>query len=316
MAPRVSRSFGSSRASLSHSVSLPAWTCAALEIVEGDRRAPVLPVGTGRRWLPARWTAVGPVAPSPQVTTEFGCTLTGPAGSTPVTVSSSEVQVMPTAMASAALAADVDVPGPRSRGSSETVSPTVITLPSSASRRVAGDTDCGGELRTRSPSPTGRRTRSPARRSPWRPRADPALDSVTSSSRAVPAGVLGRCDARRPRRWCATRSATPHPIPECPVRQRLPDAAGPHRAGVSSAEVFSRAVSLRWPSGGSSSAVRFASLSGPGLRRPSRAIDRRCGCARRLARRAARRCCGLSSHASGRAATQRWLRIVNGMMHR
>ncbi len=72
------------------------------------------------------------MTPSLQVTDEFGCTLTGPAGSVPVTVSSSEVQVMPTDDASAALASDVDVPGPRSRGSSDTVSPTVITLPSSA----------------------------------------------------------------------------------------------------------------------------------------------------------------------------------------
>ena len=51
-------------------------------------------------------------APSPQVTDEFGCTLTGPAGSTPVTVSSSDVHVMPTDDASAALASDVEVPGP------------------------------------------------------------------------------------------------------------------------------------------------------------------------------------------------------------
>ena len=48
---------------------------------------------------------------------------------------------MPTADASAALASDVDVPGPRSRGSSDTVSPTVITLPSRAWRSVADDTD-------------------------------------------------------------------------------------------------------------------------------------------------------------------------------
>ena len=79
--------------------------------------------------------------PSPQPTDELGCTLTGPAGSTPVTVSSSEVQVMPTDEASAVVAADVEVPGPRSRGSSDTVSPTVITLPSSARRSVADDTD-------------------------------------------------------------------------------------------------------------------------------------------------------------------------------
>ena len=48
---------------------------------------------------------------------------------------------MPTEDASAELASDVDVPGPRSRGSSDTVSPTVITLPSRACRKVADDTD-------------------------------------------------------------------------------------------------------------------------------------------------------------------------------
>src|SRR6202020_642176 len=79
-----------------------------------------------------------PIAtPSPQVTDEFGCTLTGPSGSTPVTVSSSEVQLIPTADASARLAADVDVPGPRSRGGGDTASPPVITLRSRACRRWA-----------------------------------------------------------------------------------------------------------------------------------------------------------------------------------
>ena len=48
---------------------------------------------------------------------------------------------MPTDDASAVVAADVDVPGPRSRGSSDTVSPTVITLPSNASRSVADEID-------------------------------------------------------------------------------------------------------------------------------------------------------------------------------
>src|SRR3954467_15245765 len=79
--------------------------------------------------------------PSPQLTTELGCTLTGPAGSTPVTVSSSDVQVMPTADVSALLAADVGMSGPSSRGTSDTVAPTVITLPSSACRRVADGID-------------------------------------------------------------------------------------------------------------------------------------------------------------------------------
>ena len=86
-----------------------------------------------RRRLRRRRTPRLDVAPQlTQLTNEFGCTLTGPAGSTPVTVNSSEVQVMPTDDASAAVAADVGMSGPSSRGSSDTVSPTVITLPSSA----------------------------------------------------------------------------------------------------------------------------------------------------------------------------------------
>src|SRR6195256_6844572 len=89
---------------------------------------------------PAVANAAG-VTPSPQLTTEFGCTLTGPAGSTPVTVNSSEVQVMPTDDASAAVASDVGMSGPSSRGSSDTVSPTVITLPSRAWRSVAAEID-------------------------------------------------------------------------------------------------------------------------------------------------------------------------------
>ncbi len=48
---------------------------------------------------------------------------------------------MPTADASALLASDVGMPGPRSRGNSDTVSPTVITLPSSACRSVADGID-------------------------------------------------------------------------------------------------------------------------------------------------------------------------------
>ena len=79
--------------------------------------------------------------PTPQVTSELGCTLTGPSGSTPVTVSSSEVQLMPTEAASARVAVDVDMPGPRSRGSSDTASPTVTTLPSKACRKVTGVID-------------------------------------------------------------------------------------------------------------------------------------------------------------------------------
>ncbi len=53
--------------------------------------------------------------PQPQVTSELGCTLTGPSGSTPVTISSSG-QLIPTAAQCAWLAADVDVPGAWNRG--------------------------------------------------------------------------------------------------------------------------------------------------------------------------------------------------------
>ena len=58
-----------------------------------------------------------------------------------MTVNSSEVQLIPTEAASARVAADVDVPGPRSRGSRDTASPTVITLPSKACRSVPGAID-------------------------------------------------------------------------------------------------------------------------------------------------------------------------------
>ena len=100
--------------------------------VVGSLTAEVDPVVAG---------AAPPPWPLPQVTDEFGCTETGPAGSVPVTVSNSEVQVMPTEVASAALARELEVPGPRSRGSSDTVSPTVNTLPSNAWRSVAEDTE-------------------------------------------------------------------------------------------------------------------------------------------------------------------------------
>src|ERR1700742_5019486 len=118
--------------------------------------------------------------PAPQLTSEFGCTLTGPTGSTPVTVSSSEVQLIPTDDASARLAADVDVPGPRSRGSSDTASPTVITLPSKACRRVADERDW-----VASEEPLSVTDRAPYTMTgptiTGMPSRSPALDSVTSS---------------------------------------------------------------------------------------------------------------------------------------
>src|SRR5699024_6870811 len=121
--------WGSSRASFSHSVSLSA--CAAQPLRSSTAGAAI----SVTTWV----GVVAGAARLPQLTDELGWTLTGPAGSTPVTVSSSEVQLIPTAAANAVVAADVEVPGPRSRGSSETASPTVSTLPSSAWRNVAGD---------------------------------------------------------------------------------------------------------------------------------------------------------------------------------
>ena len=65
----------------------------------------------------------------------------------------------------------------------------------------------------------------------------------------------------------------------------------------STAEVLSRAVSARLPSG--------CQVVRSGLRSLSRTIDLRFGWARRIARRATRRCLGLSAHTSGCAASQR-----------
>ena len=93
-------------------------------LVKGDAVGATLYYGAGAGAEPG-------AAAVPQFTAVFGWTLTGPAGSTAATVSSSEVQVIPTAAASAALAAEV--PDPRSRGSSDTASPTVLRFLTSSS---------------------------------------------------------------------------------------------------------------------------------------------------------------------------------------
>ena len=82
-----------------------------------------------------------PQDPSPsQPTTVDGITATAPGGSVPATVSSSVVHAPPTAPASRLRAAATSRPaaGSRSCGRSETASPPVTTLPSSASRAVSG----------------------------------------------------------------------------------------------------------------------------------------------------------------------------------
>ena len=265
----------------------------------GGLTADVDPVGTA-----------APPSPESQVTDEFGCTETGPAGSVPVTVSSSEVQVMPTAVARAALAPDVEVPGPRSRGSSDTVSPTLSTLPSSAWRRVAEVTDRVASVEPRSVTDRAPYTVTGATSTVVSSRR-PALDSVTSSSSAVPDGVPGGAIP-------ATAAVTREPIRDTASHSRIPRAAStsgcrrttPRRA--SNAEVLSRAVNDRLVPRAGGSDIRSDIRQPPGLRRPSR-VDRRWGCCeRRVARRAARRCLDVSSQLSGCAAAQRWLRTANG----
>lgn len=159
----------------------------------------------------------GVVAPGPQSTAVLGCTLTGPGeGSVAVTVSSSVVQAMPKVRESAWLAAEAGRSGPRSRGSSETVSPTVTILPSSAWRSVAAGIDpvaCAEPL-------------TEMRLPPWTVAGEtttvalsrrPALDNVTSSSRATPSGCArGRETGHRRGAPGADKSdPIPFPQPEC-----------------------------------------------------------------------------------------------------
>src|SRR5581483_1775446 len=225
-----SSSCGWSSASLSHSASRPACTCAPFRSSTLTGGA----AGSGSDGAAA--------TPDPHVTDEFGCTLTGPAGSVPVTVSSSDVHVMPTDDASAALAADVDVPGPRSRGSSDTVSPTVITLPSSASRSVAGDTDCRARLDPDSATDRAPYTVTGATITDAFSRR-PAFDNVTSSNSTVPAGTSVAASP-------ATAAVVRDPVNDTASHSRIPRAAmasacrrtTPRRE--STAAVFSRAVNV------------------------------------------------------------------------
>ena len=252
----------------------------------------MLTAGSCGHWTGGLNAAVGAAAaPSPQLTDELGCTETGPAGSVPVTVSSSEVQVIPTDAASAEVASEVEVPGPRSRGSSDTVSPTVSTLPSSACRNVVEFTERVARaeplsVTDRAPyTVTGATTTVASSRSP-------ALDSVTSSSNAVPVGVpFGATPT--------TAAVVREPMSDTASHSRIPSAAiasgcrrtTPRRE--SRAAVLSRAVSVRLDAGPGVPVIRSVIRQPPGLpsglRRPRRAADRR-GCwARRISRRAARR---------------------------
>jgi hypothetical protein len=248
-APRVCSSSGSSSESLSHSVSRLTWLCTPLRssaLTDGRCDGVVTVAWPTLLSTPALPRSDTDTVPSPQLTTELGCTLTGPAGSTPVTVSSSEVQVMPTDEASAEVAAEVEVPGPRSRGSSDTVSPTVITLPSSAWRRVADEIDWVASLEPDTVTDRAPYTVTGATITVLVSRR-PALDNVTSSSRAVPVGVPGGATP-------TTAAVVLAPVRATASHSRRPSAAmasGCNRTTprrLSSAEVFSRAVSRRWVS--------------------------------------------------------------------
>ena len=131
-----------------------------------------------------------PVAvPPSHPTTVLGRTATAPAGSTAATVSSSLVQPAPNAPATRCRAATGSAPGTgsMSRGSSDTASPRVTILPSSATRTVSGVSAALASV-----EPVSRTTRAgatpPGATTTVAPSVSPALDSVMSSSVAWPAG--------------------------------------------------------------------------------------------------------------------------------
>ena len=235
VAPRVCNRCGSSSASLSHSVSLAACALTPLRSLTVSCSA-LASTGSGCGASPPTGT------PFPHVTNEFGCTLTGPVGSTPVTVNSSDVQLIPTAEASARVAVDVEVPGPRSRGSRDTASPMVNTLPSRACRSVVDGTDWLAKVEPlrvtdRAPYTVAAATITAVSS------LSPALDSVTSSSSTVPIGICGPA-------MPATAVVVRDPVSDTASHSRMPRATmalgcsriTPRRE--STAEVFSRAVSV------------------------------------------------------------------------
>ena len=128
-------------------------------------------------------------APPSQPTTVLGRTATAPGGSTEATVSSSVVHALPSAPATRLRAAGASRPGAGSMscGRSDTASPPVTTLPTSASRTVSGVSAARA-----SRDPVSRTRRAGSTRAGATTTADPsdspALESVTSSRVACPAG--------------------------------------------------------------------------------------------------------------------------------
>ncbi len=176
--------------------------------------------------------------PPRQPTTVEGCGATGPAGSVAVTVSSSLVQVIPIAEASRRRTAAVSEPGARSCGSRDTASPAVRTLPASASRSVSGLTerltsiDPVTVIERAAGTCTGARTTSD-------PSVNPRLDSVRSSSSAVPGAACPAAASAALHRAPVSRTASHGRKPRA-SRTSGCSRTTPRRA--STAEVVSLAV--------------------------------------------------------------------------
>ena len=251
--------------------------------------------------------------PSPQVTNEFGCTLTGPAGSTPVTVNSSEVQ------------RDADRRRQRARWP-----PTSRCRAQVARQQRHGVAD-GHHLAQQGLSQRGRRDR--------------LGGQVRAAQRHRPGAVDG--DRRRRSRWCpraarrwtASRRRAARCRPACPRpatpghrgggartgqrhRVPLPNAKGgngfrmqsDHAAAGVEAEVFSRAVSR----GGSAADPPRRRSASSQRARPAQAEPRHRPAVAaapggsRAARRALLSWVCRPTPRGARPASA-WLRIANGM---
>ncbi len=162
-----------------------------------------------------------PAEPEPQLTAEFGWTLTGPpAGSTAVTVSSSDVHATPKVRESAWVASEVLVPGPRSRGEERDRVADADDLARRACRRtveliefVAMDEPVTET--DRAPyTVTG-----PTTTEEFSVR--PTFDMVTSSRRIVPAGGSGGCTARDGRGAAGSHECDGIPFADAQRRQRF-----------------------------------------------------------------------------------------------
>ena len=311
VAPRVSSSCGSSRASLSHSVSLPAWAWAPLRSSKRDRRDGCL-------------SAIAPVA---------GAAAADAVGRRRSAVAPADDRVgLHADRAGRIDAADREQfrgPGDADRGRQRCA----------GRRRRGAGAEIAGQQRHRvadrhhlaeqrlsqrrrrtptrwpasnpSPSPTARRTPSPARRSRWRPRAGRRWTASRRRAERCPRGRVGPATP-------TTAAVVREPVSDTASHSRMPSAAmasgcrrtTPRR--VSSAEVLSRAVSVSDSAGSRRpTVVPSRSCRGPG--RASRA-GTVCGWApRRMARRLPR-CWAWRPTPPACAATQRWLRTVNGMM--